>query len=180
MAADRLDRVAPVTFVIVLRLVHIVLGVFWVGAAFFIALYLIPSVGEAGPGGAAVMQALIRRHVLEVVPAAAVLNMLSGLVLLWRDSGGAPAWVATPMGLSLSVGAVLAITAFLIGVFGMRAATLEAGRLGASLAGLPEGPEKGSTLAEIQRLRRTSTLSARWVAILLAITISLMAVARYT
>ena len=34
---------------LVLRLVHIVFGVFWVGAAFFLAMFLEPSIRAAGP-----------------------------------------------------------------------------------------------------------------------------------
>jgi hypothetical protein len=167
------------TMTITLRLVHIVLGIFWVGTVFFIAAYLIPSVKDAGAHGASVMQALQRRHLLEVVPAAAALTILSGLTLYWQDAARGPGWATTPMGLSLGVGALFAVAGFLVGVFVMRAATIKAGAMARSLPGLPEGPQKDIAMAEIQRLRRTGAVSARWVAVLLAIAASLMAVARY-
>ena len=162
-----------------LRLAHILFGIFWVGAVVFIALYLIPSVRDAGPDGAKVMQALQRRHVLEIVPTAAVLTILSGLWLFWRDSAGHSQWAQTPMGKSLSLGALCAILGFVIGVFVMRAATIQAGKLAASLDGLPQGPEKDARAARIQRLRLRAAVSARGVAALLTLAPAFMAVARH-
>jgi uncharacterized membrane protein len=164
---------------ILLRLTHILFGIFWVGTVLFIALYLIPSIRDAGPDGAKVMQALQRRHLLEAVPAAAVLTMLSGFWLYWRDAAGNAQWGQTPMGMSLGLGALCAILGFVIGVFVMRAATIQAGALAASLEGLPGGPEKDARSATVQRLRRRAAVSARWVAALLGLAAALMAVARY-
>lgn len=167
------------TLLLLLRLLHIVLGMFWAGTVIFIALYLIPSVRDAGPDGAKVMQALQRRHVLEIVPTAAVLTILSGLWLFWHDTAGHAGWARTPMGTSLSLGALSAIVGFLVGMFVMRAATIQAGRLAASLEGLPAGPEKDARAARVQRLRLRAAVSARWVAGLLVLAAAFMAVARY-
>jgi uncharacterized membrane protein len=164
---------------IVLRLTHVLFGIFWVGAVVFIALYLIPSVRDAGPDGAKVMQALQRRHLLDVVPAAAVLTILSGLWLFWHDSAGRAGWGRTPMGMCLSLGALCAIVGFIIGVLVMRAATVQAGQLAASLPDLPQGPEKDARSARVQRLRLRAAVSARWVAALLTLAAAFMAVARY-
>jgi len=165
---------------IVLRLLHVVLGVFWAGTLFFVAWLLIPSVGDAGPDGAKVMQALQRRGMLNIVPVAALLTILSGLVLYWRVSGGfQPAWSGSPTGMSLGIGAVSAIVAFVIGVFVMRAATLKAGALSQTLAQLTEASAREARMAEIQALRLRAAQAARWVAALLAIAVATMAVARY-
>jgi hypothetical protein len=167
------------TLIILLRLVHIVFGIFWVGAVVFMALYLIPSVRDAVPDGAKVMQALQRRHVLEIVPIAAGLTILSGLWLYWHDSAGHAGWARTPMGTTLGLGALFALAGFVVGVFVMRAATIQAGKLAASLQGLPAGPEQDARAATVQRLRRRAAVSARWVAALLILAAGLMAVARY-
>ncbi len=165
---------------IFLRLVHIILGVFWAGTLFFVVLFLGPSVRAVGPDGARVMQALQRRQFMNVMPVVAALTILSGLILYWRLSGGlAAGWVTSPFGLSLTVGGVASILAFAIGVFGMRAATLRASRLGAALASTPQGEERETSQAEIQRLRLRAATSARWVAGLLVIAVATMAVARY-
>jgi hypothetical protein len=56
---------------IVLRVVHVVGGVFWGGAILFVVHFLEPAVRDAGPDGAKVMQALQKRRYLDVVPAVA-------------------------------------------------------------------------------------------------------------
>jgi uncharacterized membrane protein len=166
--------------VITLRLLHIVLGAFWVGTLIFFALFLIPSVRDAGPDGAKVMAALQRRRFLDVMPAVAVVTILSGFWLYWRISGGfSSAWVTSPSGLALGIGGALAIVAFLIGVGIMRPAALRAGALAQQAGALPQGSERSAQLAIVQQLRSRSVTAGRGVAVLLALATALMAVARY-
>jgi hypothetical protein len=165
---------------IILRLVHITLGVFWAGTIFFFVTFLEPSVREAGPDGARVMQGLQKRHYLNFMPLIAGLTILSGIVLYWRVSAGfASAWITSPVGLGLTVGAVASLVAFTIGVFGMRRAALGAASKGATLQQTPEGEAREALMAEIQALRQRARTSARWVAVLLAVAVATMAVARY-
>ena len=72
--------------VILLRLVHILCGVYWAGTIFFIAHFLEPVVRGAGPAGAPIMQGLQSRGYFAIMPAIAVLTLLSGGTLLWMDS----------------------------------------------------------------------------------------------
>src|SRR5688500_5509174 len=65
---------------IVLRLIHIVGGVFWVGSALFTAFFLMPTLMQAGPSAAGpVMGGLQQRKLMVWLPVVAVLVMLSGL-----------------------------------------------------------------------------------------------------
>jgi hypothetical protein len=57
---------------LVLRVVHVVGGVFWAGAILFVVHFLEPAVRDAGPDGARVMQALQKRRYLDVMPVVAV------------------------------------------------------------------------------------------------------------
>ena len=165
---------------IVMRLLHVVLGVFWAGALFFMAWFLIPSVGEAGPDGAKVVQALQRRGIMTVLPIAAITTILSGLVLMWRVSAGfQPEWSRSPTGMALGIGAVAAIVGFGIGLGVMRPAQMKAGALAETLATLTDPGARGTRMAEIQALRLRSGKAARWVAALLVISVATMAVARY-
>ena len=50
------------------RLLHVVLGVFWAGALIFTAVFLLPSIRDAGPDGAKVAAGLMRRRFLDVLP----------------------------------------------------------------------------------------------------------------
>src|SRR5574341_275399 len=87
---------------VTMRLLHVVLGVFWAGALFFHAWFLIPSVRDAGPDGAKALQALQQRGFMNVLPIAALLTILSGVYLMWRVSAGfQPAWSRSPTGMSL-------------------------------------------------------------------------------
>lgn len=165
---------------IVLRLLHVLLGVFWAGTLLFVATFLEPSVRAAGPEGGRVMQRLLERRYLDIMPAVAALTIISGLILYWLVSGGlAPGWVASPLGLSLTLGGLAAVVAFALGVFVMRRAVLNVGALTQTLEQLPQGPTRDARLADIQGLRRRAAITGRWVAALLAIAVIGMAVARY-
>lgn len=168
------------TVTVLLRAVHIVCGVYWAGTLFFVATLLQPSVADAGPEGGKVIQALIRRRFFEIVPVMAVLTILSGLELYRRDSGGfRTSWIASGPGMSITVGALAALVAFVIGMSILRPAAKRVGPLAQSAQGMPEGPEKEARLGEVQRLRRRTAVGGRWVAALLAVTVIGMAISRY-
>jgi uncharacterized membrane protein len=166
--------------VILLRVIHVVGGVFWAGTLLFVALFLEPSVREAGPDGAKVMQGLTRRNFMVVMPVVAVLTMLAGFGLLEEASGGFhPDWMGSPIGITFSLGAAIAIVAFVIGVTVVRPATVKLGTLAPQLMQTPEGPAREALQAQVQRLRNRMRIGGRVVAGLLAITAIAMAVARY-
>jgi len=165
---------------IVLRVLHIVFGVYWVGAILFFVTFLQPGVRDAGPDGMKVVQQIIRRGYLNILPAIAGTTILAGLALYWIDARAMDgAWMASGTGRGFTVGATAAIVAFLVGVFVMRASTIRAIGLAQSLPQLAEGPERQARTAEIDRLRRRAMLASHWVAGLLLIAAAAMAVARY-
>lgn len=166
--------------IVLLRLLHIVLGVYWAGAIIFSALYLEPSVRAVGPPGGQVMAQLVKRGHLNVMPVVALITILTGVELYRRVSVGFdPAWIASRQGLTLTIGVVAAIVAFVIGVFVMRATSLKVMALTKAAQQVPEGPDRDGKLAEIQPLRRRVTMSLQWVAVLLGVSVVTMAVARY-
>jgi uncharacterized membrane protein len=164
---------------IALRVVHVLGGVFWAGALLFVVFFLEPAVRAAGPDGARVMQGLQKRHYLEVVPAVAVLTLLSGLFLDWRDFGRLyPGPGASGVELALGIGGLAALVALALGLAVLRPSALRMGALGAELA--QSAPERREGLgAEMGRLRDRMRQSGRWVAALLGIAVVGMAIARY-
>jgi len=165
---------------VILRFLHVVLGAYWAGVILFTALYLEPSVRAAGPAGGQVMGQLVARGHLTVLPVVALVTILSGVDLLRRTSGGFdPAFMASRMGIALSSGALAAIVAFVIGVFVMRPTTLKVMALAQAAMQAPEGAARDAQLAAIAPLRRRTTLTVRVVAVLLAVAVTTMAVARY-
>ena len=59
------------------RLIHVVGGVFWVGAMIFVTFFLMPAFAEAGPDAQKVMNGITKRRYVQILPAVAV------LVILW-------------------------------------------------------------------------------------------------
>jgi len=165
---------------ITLRLLHIVLGSIWVGAVVFTTYWLGPAVAEVGPDGGKVMAALQRRGLMNFLPLVAVLTIISGLWMFGQSTAtvGA-AWVHSPFGMALSVGALVAIVAFILGILVMRPAMLRAGSLMQGMAALASDAERSARMTEIQALRASGASIGRIVAVLLLIATAAMAVARY-
>lgn len=167
------------SLLLVMRLLHILLGVFWAGTLMFSATFLFPSIREAGPDGAKVAAALARRGFLNIMPLVAGLNILSGLWLYWRVSGGfQPAFMHSATGMTFGLGATAAIVAFVIGVAVMRPAMMRAGALSQRAAQAPPA-ERDAQLATVQTLRLRAASAGRVVAVLLALAVAAMALARY-
>src|ERR1043165_8505588 len=95
---------------IVLRLVHITCGVFWVGTLFFNAVFLGPAIREAGPEGGKVMGILVKNGLPRIMPIIAILAVLAGLVMYDRDSAHFKmSYMKTTVGMAFATGGLLAI-----------------------------------------------------------------------
>ena len=66
----------------VLRIVHILGGMIWVGTSLFMGSFLMPALATVGPTGGAVIGALKNRRLFTIIPAIALLTMLAGLRLM--------------------------------------------------------------------------------------------------
>jgi uncharacterized membrane protein len=165
---------------LVARLFHIMLGVFWVGTMVFNTIFLGPAMAEAGPDGAKVMGGIIRRRFMDVMPVVALLTIVSGLWLLWRISGGFdPHWMRTGVGHAYGAGGVLAIIGFAVGITVVRPAMKNIGRLAASAQQEPDAAKRHATMTEVAGLRRRAAAAGWIVSVLLALATAAMAVARY-
>jgi uncharacterized membrane protein len=162
---------------IVLRLVHIVLGAFWVGALIFNAYFLMPAMLEAGPDAMKVAAGLTRRRFLDVLPAVAALTLLSGLWLYWRVSlGFQPAYMGSAVGITYGLGALAALIGFVIGVVIVRRSMLKATAL---TQGAASAPDREAKLAQAGALRVRAAQTSKLIALLLIIAVAAMAVGRY-
>jgi len=162
-----------------MRLLHVVLGIFWAGTIVFNALYLQPAMADAGPDGAKVMASLMRRHFLVVMPVVGFVTIVSGLWLYWHVSAGFQAdYMGSSTGMAIGVGTIAALAAFAIGVGILRPAMMRAGALSQAAMQAP-APERDAHLATAQALRMRAAIAGRVVAALLTIAAITMAVARY-
>jgi hypothetical protein len=166
--------------IVLLRVVHVLCGVFWAGALMFVVTFLEPSIRASGPEGAKVMRALIQRKYLNVIPILATLTVLSGVWLMWIVSNGFKGiWFASGPGATFTLGSVAGFVALMIGVHVLRPTVLRVVPLAQAAAEAPAGADKDAKLAQVQALRTRAISSGRWVAALLAVAVIAMAIARY-
>jgi hypothetical protein len=168
------------TYMVVLRIVHILAGVFWVGAAFTTILFLQSTAREVGPAAAPFMAHLAgKKHLVDWVLRAAGLTVVAGLLLYWRVTGGLEVdRITSAPGISLTIGALCAIAAFTLGLSVVRPtimATLAIGKAVAESGG-PPTPEQG---AQLQALQHRSRSVGRIIVPLLIVAVAGMAAARY-
>lgn len=166
-------------YIAVLRVLHIGAGVLWAGATFFLVSFLIPTVQASGPEGGRFMQRLAAGPYPRAITGAAIVTILSGLLLYWRDSAGLQAeWIGSAFGLTLTLGTAAGLIAFLRGVIVTKPIADRLGEVGTAVAaaGAPPTPQQ---MAEMQQLQAKLTTGARIVAYLLGFTVLAMAAARY-
>jgi len=164
-----------------LRFVHVVVGVCWVGAIVFIAVFLLPAVRAAGPAGGAVMQDLTQvRRVPALLTVGGILTVLSGLALYWNDSAGfaSKAWLASGTGMTFGFGAAMAILTLVIGSAVNAPTAKRIGALGGAIRAAG-GPASAEQAAQMQRLQTRLLNAQRLTAVLLLLATAAMSVARY-
>jgi len=163
-----------------LRLLHILSGAFWYGTVIFSVRLLMPSLRAAGPAAGPVMAQLNQRGMSAALMGAAIVNLGSGIWLMFIVSGGAPGeWMKTGMGRTIGAGAACAVLAMIIGMIVNPPAVRRMGQI-ATAAGQRGGPPSPEEAAEVQRLQKRMASANVFVAILLTLALSAMAVARYT
>jgi len=165
---------------IVLRLIHIICGVFWAGTVMSVAWFLLPAQRAIGQPGAVFMQQLMFRQRLRAfVLGAMVLTILSGLTMYTRLAMVTHgAWASSRTGIVLGIGAVAGIIAGgigsgIVGRLGKRMMEL-GGKIQAS-----GGPSTEAQKAEMEALQGRIQGAFRLVAVLLLIAVAAMASARY-
>jgi uncharacterized membrane protein len=164
---------------LVLRVVHVLGAIFWLGSGLFTTFFLIPALGKAGPAAAPVMGALQERRLFTWLPIVAVLTLLSGFRLLWiASSGFSAAYVGSAMGQVFLWSGVLATVAFVAGMIIARPAGVKAGQLAASLPSRTEA-ERLALMPELERLRRRNTVGMLAATVMLVVAAVGMAIARY-
>jgi len=165
---------------LVLRLIHILSAIIWLGSGVFVAFFLMPAVATNRQIMPQLMEGLQRRKVFIIIPLAGLLAVLSGARLLWINSAGFDgSYMDTGPGRTFSLGGAAAIIALLLQVFVSRPAGVKLGAIAAQLAGSPPANERERLSAEADRLRRRNmmaTLAAVTFGLLAA---TAMAIARY-
>lgn len=162
--------------VLILRLIHIGAGAFWVGAVFTFFLFVQPAAAAVGPDAAKFSFRLMHHQRLPIVIlAAAATTVVAGTLLLIITTDGLdPDLLFGTSRMGFTVGGVVAILTFGIGASYVfpRTKTVER-TIGRFLAeGRPPTPEEGQILARTARESRR----AGWI-VLIGLVIAVVAMA---
>ncbi|MBW8773210.1 MAG: hypothetical protein JF590_07980 [Gemmatimonadetes bacterium] len=165
---------------ILLRLIHIVGAIFWVGSAMFTGFFLIPALKESPATMGQVGQALSKRGFMTVMPIVGLLVILSGATMLWVTSGGnMQMYMQTPAGHTFTMAGGVGILSLLIGLIFTKPANMKVGQLGAQLQAATDPAEKARLGGEMAAAGKQAALWTLIVTILMIIAAAGMAIARY-
>ena len=163
---------------LLLRLVHVLCGTFWVGSGLYTGLFLAPALASSGVNAGQVFAALGKRRLFTALPVVALLTMLSGFRLLWIASGGSlAAYAATGSGRAYMWSGFAAVVAFLLSLVVSRPAAVRIGTLTASMQSA--AADRASLERQVIALRRRASVSSATALTLLALCAAGMSVGRY-
>ena len=140
------------------------------------ALCLAPAMAATGAAGQQMMAHMITKGRMSTrITGAAILTVLAGAVLYWRDSQGLTSpWTYSAAGWGFGIGAVFALVGLVFGIMvGMNAKKI--GMIGAAAKGNPTPEQLAGMQAAQKQMSSASTIST--VALILAL--ACMATARY-
>jgi uncharacterized membrane protein len=166
-------------YMVVLRILHILAGVFWVGSTLLVYFFLQPAAGEVGPAAGPFMTHLsTKKRLPDVILAAAGITILAGLLMYWRVTDGLDAdLITSPYGWSITLGALAAIVAVGLGGSIVRPSMKRAAQIGQEAAAA--GGATPEQAAQIQSLQRRVRTIGNVVTPLLIFAVVAMASARY-
>lgn len=158
-----------------LRIIHIVGGVIWVGGTLTMAFFIGPTIGATGEAGQKFVGHLMNNlKFSNRMSAAAGLTILAGLILYGLDARAGSAWVRSSFGIGLSIGAGFALIGFVFGIMIGRT-TKAMAQLGAQMQGKPSAGQ----LTQMQSIRKQQATYSNISAAALILSVIFMAIARY-
>ena len=166
--------------VLLLCVLHIGSGIFWVGSAFAFFVFVQPSARSLGPDGeGAFMANLVRvRRFPMAIFWATVVTVVAGLLLYLRDAGGLQLWLGSASGVGFTIGAASAIVSFILGPAVIIPSVDKLDGIGATLAEAKRPPtaEEMATIEGLQGRLRSAGIADL---VFLAIAVLFMATSRY-
>jgi uncharacterized membrane protein len=162
--------------IIVLRIIHIGAGIFWVGGSLTMTFFIAPTIGATAESGQKFIAHLMKNlKFSQRMAAASGSSILAGVLLFWIDSDGfTSAWTNSGPGIGFSIGAAFAVIGFIFGMLVGRTAGAMA-QLGAQTQGKPS-PEQ---LTQLQALGKQQATYSKIGAAALILAVIFMSIARY-
>lgn len=161
---------------LVLRLLHILGGVFWVGGALAMNFFVGRTIGATGEAGKQFAGHLMGRTGFSpFMTYSAITSVIAGFILYGIDSNWfTSAWQSSGPGVGFGLGALFALIGFVTGMMN-GSNNRKMGRLGSQIQGKPTA-EQVSQMAAIQK-QQAWVVPVNTYSLLLAL--ALMAIARY-
>jgi len=165
------------TYILILRVLHIGFGAFWVGTDAFLTFLLLPSLRTLGPDIERRVLAAIIRFLPPVLMVSSLVTFVSGIFLTGIMRGWSVNWVfASGWGTAIFVGFVGNVIALIVGFGLLPPLMMRTDRLERSFEG--RQPTSAET-TEYDKLRARGTMLTKLNSVLLIIVILSMAVARF-
>ena len=161
---------------VVLRLIHIIGGIFWVGAGLLMNFFIGPTLRATGDAGKQFAgHFMTRTRVVAVMNISVYGSVLAGLWLYGIDSHWLQsAWMKSSSGIGFTIGALFGLVGFITGIMnGSNNRKMAA--LGSQIQGKPT-PEQAAQLGAIQKQQAWVVPVNSWTLLLAAL---FMAISRY-
>jgi uncharacterized membrane protein len=161
---------------LVLRILHIGAGVFWVGSTLLLATVINPALKSTGESGQKFVDYLVKHHRFGTESAGAGgMAGLAGLLLYWRDSAGlTSSWMTSSAGIGFAVGALLGLIGFIFGFLNDRNMKVMV-QLREQIQGTPTGEQS----SQLQQLGKQQNMYLSICTVSLTLALWIMATARY-
>ena len=161
----------------IIRLLHVLLGVFWVGSVLFTVLILKPRLAKLGPNFEKPVMGALMPRVVPAMFASAVIVFITGSILTFNmRAGDLGSLLTTGWGLMISLGIVATLAAMSVGLGGLTPTGIKMGKISDQLNGQPPTPTQAATLA---RLGRRMDLLERVDFVLVLLALATMPLARF-
>jgi uncharacterized membrane protein len=174
--------IATAWYMVIFRLIHILVGVAWVGSVFLLVTQIQPTAAAIAPAGAPFMFELLgKRRLVERIIGMGVVTVVAGLFLYWRDWHACPSfgdWIGSNFGATLTVGAIAAIAALSIGIAVTRPKVDQMLALMRQIGGSGGAPVP-ELVAQLGAIQARLRVAARASLVLLVIAVIAMSSARY-
>ena len=163
----------------VLRLLHIVSGIFWVGAALMLTFFITPAVRATDEAGQKFLTHFMRRTPInQAIIGSSLLSVAAGMSLYWIDSNGFQSpWMHSGPGIGFGLGGVAGLLGLYFGIqLNRRSRAMM--QLGQQIQnqGAPPTPEQ---LAAVQKLQAQLKSGGMLNAVFLLLAAILMSTARF-
>jgi uncharacterized membrane protein len=165
---------------LILRIAHVFGAVLWVGSAIFYIFLISPAVKSIGPAGGQFLQNLIEKQRYPLyMNAVSLITILSGVYLyIYASAGFNYSWITSGPGILLTIGSVVGIAVFFVGLLGIKPRGERMGALRSEI-GKAGGPPSPSLALEMEKLGRELHFLERLDFVMLVVALLTMSAARY-